>query len=225
MGCSDCHGGQNFVGCTEPDGGVMVECGPCPPTCSAFDETSCNANDYCHPGYCAGCSGGQIFRSCLGPNEAVACSKSTCPAAVACATVPDEATCKGRNDCHGLYCPDCNGGLRYLGCGDLGTTVACDDGCPAFKPCAAVTTSAECDARMDCHSVFDNWHCPSTAAVCPVTFTKCADGGKTSCKGPTGQVPFCAIEPPPCAASGYVVSYLATVNCYEGCVRAVACAP
>jgi hypothetical protein len=67
MGCPDCNGGQNFVGCTEPDGGVMVECGPCPPTCSAFDEASCKANDYCHPGYCADCNGGQKFTTCLGP--------------------------------------------------------------------------------------------------------------------------------------------------------------
>jgi hypothetical protein len=168
MGCPDCHGGQNFVGCTEPDGGVMVECGPCPPTCSAFDEASCKANDYCHPGYCADCNGGQKFTTCLGPNEAVACPKTTCP----------------------------------------------------VMPCADVSTLAACDARTDCHSVFGfcvACDCPTSG--CPANFTRCADGGKASCKG----TPACQIATPICEPPAYVVSF--TANCYEGCVRQAECAP
>ena len=218
--CPDCMGGQTFAGCAQP-GGAGVECGPCPPTCSTFDETSCKSNDYCHPGYCADCNGGQKFTTCLGPNEAVACPKSACPVAVACANVPDEATCKGRSDCHGLYCPECNGGVQYLGCGDTGTTVACDGVCPAFKPCAAVTTSAECDARTDCHSVFvDPGTCDCAVAGCCAKFSRCLDGGKAVCK----RTPLCQMATPPyCEAPTYVASY--SLECYEGCVRPIECAP
>jgi hypothetical protein len=220
--CPDCHGGQNFVTCSEPDGGVTVGCGPCPPDCSTLDETSCKANGYCHPGYCLDCKGGQMFATCLGPNEQAACANA-CPIMPAPCTTLDEVACLARGDCQAEYCNSCQR-RTFVGCGAPGTAFVCEGpaGCPAVIPCANVTDQLSCDARSDCHSVFGgNWHnCPSTTSNCPVNFTSCADGGKASCKAPTA---LCAIEPPPCEASGYVTSYVPT--CYEGCVRAVECGP
>jgi len=223
LSCPDCMGGQTFAGCAAP-GGAGAGCGPCPPTCSAFDETSCKANSYCHPGYCADCNGGQKFTTCLGPNEHVACPKSACPAIPAPCAKLDEATCKGRGDCQAEYCNGCKG-RTFAGCGDPGAGFTCPADPPVCPPvpCANIADQLSCDARTDCHSVFDNWHCPGTAAVCPVVFTGCSDGGKASCKAPSAPILFCAAEPPPCEASGYVISYLPT--CYEGCVRAGECAP
>jgi hypothetical protein len=190
MGCSDCHGGQNFVGCTEPDGGVMVECGPCPPVCSTLDETSCKANDYCHPAYCPDCNGGQKFESCLGPNEHVACS--ACPTPLELCIGLDEMSCQATPACAALYCPNCNGGQRFLGCGVPGEAVGCAT-CPAF--CDSVTTLAACDARPDCHSVFaDLGVCDCATPGCCIGFARCTDGGKAACKGftGTGGITVCA---------------------------------
>jgi hypothetical protein len=221
MGCPDCHGGQNFVGCTEPDGGVMVECGPCPPTCSAFDETSCKANSGCTPIYCPMCTGGQSFVTCFGPGDR---GQLSCPAPCPAFCIGmDQTSCAANSQyCRPITCPDCNGGQRFIGC-DVPSNVggpACP-ACPAPGPCTSVTTLAECDAKTNCHSVFFNSPaCSCGGTGCCTVFFHCADGAKATCTG----TPTCQIAMRPyCEAPAYVISY--TASCYEGCVRPTECAP
>jgi hypothetical protein len=117
------------------------------------------------------------------------------------------------------WCPDCDGvGHCFVGgacpalscpAPDAGTTIAC----------SALTTLAECDARGDCHSVFMDPHkCGCPTIGCCATFARCVAGGRATCTG----APSCEAATPYCEGP-YVVSY--TAFCYEGCVRATACAP
>lgn len=86
--------------------------------------------------------------------------------------------------------------------------------------CSLVTTDAECQARIDCHSVFfDPGTCGCAASGCCARYSFCADGGWAQCN----PVPLaCAIATPYCQ-SPYVVSY--RNNCFEGCVRQTECMP
>jgi hypothetical protein len=114
-----------------------------------------------------------------------------------------------------VCCTACDGSKS---CGQACLGVACpaDGGDGA---CSSLTTLAACDARSDCHAVFDDpGTCGCASAGCCAHFSKCADGGKAVCTMPstfgcTIHVPFCE--------SPYVVGY--TAACYEGCVRASAC--
>jgi hypothetical protein len=220
--CPDCHGGQNFVGCTEPDG-PTVGCGPCPPACSTLDEASCAARSDCQVQTCPSCDGGQSFVGCGEPGQGVACVATAC-APPQC-TGLNEMVCSVTPGCGALYCPNCNGGQDFVGCGLQREAGMCPDWpCPASAPCANVTTQAACDARTDCHSVFHTcFNCDCIpGSGCPEIFSTCADGGKAACKG----TPLCNMEPPSCEAnemSAYVVSY--ANNCFEGCVPVSECGP
>jgi len=93
----------------------------------------------------------------------------------------------------------------------------CAASCPA--PCSAATTLDACEARTDCHSVFqDPGTCGCASAGCCEHFLRCADGDKAMCTG----TPLCKIGTPLCDGP-YVVAYTAT--CYEGCVKQTDCAP
>jgi hypothetical protein len=224
--CPNCNGGPSFVGCAAP-GGAGVACGACPlpPSCTGLDEKSCTATPGCAAQKCSTCGGTPVFSACYRTGETPPiCLQIPCPQPAPCAILPDEAACKARGDCHGLYCPDCTGGLRYFGCGAPGTAIGCDLACPTPVPCANVTTVAACDARTDCHSVFvDPGNCRCATVGCCAGFSRCADGGKAACKGPTSPGAVCMVQPPFCSAPAYVTSYTAT--CYEGCVRPTECAP
>ncbi len=74
--------------------------------------------------------------------------------------------------------------------------------------CSSLTTRDACDARPDCHSVFQD------RGVCGCA----ADGGKARCSG----MIQCGVAPPNCEGP-YVVSY--TDTCYEGCVLSPECGP
>ena len=94
-----------------------------------------------------------------------------------------------------------------------------DSGIPPVV-CTLLTTLADCDARSDCHAVFiDPGTCGCGSVGCCAHFSRCADGGKADCKGPA----VCKAATPFCEGPGYVVAYANA--CYEGCVRATACAP
>jgi hypothetical protein len=114
-----------------------------------------------------------------------------------------------------VCCTGCDG-TKSCGQACLGVACPVDAGAGA---CSSLTTLASCDARSDCHAVFDDpGTCGCASPGCCAHFSKCADGGKASCTMPstfgcTTHVPFC--EAP------YVVGY--TSSCYEGCVRATAC--
>jgi hypothetical protein len=82
-----------------------------------------------------------------------------------------------------------------------------------------VTTLAQCETRLDCHSVFvDPGTCGCALAGCCEHFNRCADGDKAKCS----RMPMCTIATPFCEGD-FVVSY--TNACYEGCVQKKDCAP
>jgi hypothetical protein len=123
----------------------------------------------------------------------------------------------------------CSQGYDYQefkngGCRDLATDLQrfC---CPVdfyagCKPCAQVTTLNECEARSDCHSVFqDPGTCGCAAVGCCARFSRCADGAQAACRG----TPSCASATPFCEEPAFYVSY--ANSCYEGCVAAKDCAP
>ena len=86
--------------------------------------------------------------------------------------------------------------------------------------CADVTTQAACDARSDCHAVFEDPHnCACAALGCCARFARCANGDRARC---TPGAALCDMVSPYCEQP-YVVSYVNT--CYEGCVRATECMP
>jgi len=223
--CPSCFG-NTTVSCY-PAGVSPLSCvpPPCPyiPMCSMLDDATCSATPGCTSVRCPDCKGGQVYAGCAGPADRIGCG----PCPPTCTSL-DESACTLRVDCRAGYCNWCQQRM-FVGCGDPGTAFGCPTGgptCPAAVPCAAVTDQLSCDARSDCHSVFvDNSAvCDCATAGCCMHFTRCADGGKAACKGPTGSgVVFCMVAPPGCDGHAYVTSY--TDNCYEGCVRQTECAP
>jgi hypothetical protein len=184
--CPDCKGGQAFVGCTEPDSGLMVGCGPCPtsPSCNTLDETTCNGRSDCEAAYCPDCMGGQIFWSCAVPGSGGGCPPS-CPPP--CGSL-DEVSCKTRSDCAALSCPNCDGGQTFEGCAASGGAgIACGLDCPA-PPCSGLDETT-CKTRSDCH--------PGYCGNC--------SGAQTfaGCVGPNEAVACpaysCPVVPTPCA--------------------------
>ena len=219
--CPACMGGQGFAGCLSPNEPLPE----CPlaclgATCDTLDETSCKTRSDCTPQYCPDCEGGTAFAGCTGPGEGVACGcGAPSPWSPACATL-GETECNARSDCQSAVCGDCSGVEKFVSC--VGQNAA-GVPCPALtcpKPCVAVATSAECDARTDCHSVFaEQPNCACGVAGCCASFSRCGDGGKAMCKG----APACQIVSPFCDGVAYVTSY--TGSCYEGCVRPTECGP
>lgn len=84
--------------------------------------------------------------------------------------------------------------------------------------CSAVTTLDACDARPDCHSVFNDPHnCACAALGCCARFARCADGDRARC----AETPTACDALTPYCESPYTVGY--TPTCYEGCVRISEC--
>lgn len=112
------------------------------------------------------------------------------------------------------------GGTVRSGTGGSGTGGAVlDGGTPdgAAAKCSEVTTQAECDARPDCHAVFeDPGTCGCSAPGCCARFKRCATGNTADCVGPA----LCEMVAPHCELP-YVVAY--TGLCYEGCVKQDEC--
>jgi len=132
-----------------------------------------------------------------------------------------QAGCQRTVTCEAAFCPACDGGVpTYLGCYQPSTEAA--PACPGVAcpvACAQVTTLDACEARTDCHSVFqDPGTCGCAGSGCCAHFSRCADGDKAACTG----TPLCKIATPFCE-SPYVVAH--TGSCYEGCVQKKDCAP
>jgi hypothetical protein len=111
------------------------------------------------------------------------------------------------------------GGTRggTLKSGTGGTVI--DGGAPdgAAAKCTEVSTQAECDARPDCHAVFeDPGTCGCASPGCCARFKRCTVGGTADCLGPA----MCEMMAPNCELP-YVVAY--TGLCYEGCVKEDQC--
>ena len=219
--CPGCSG-QQFVGCGAPGGGVACPAITCvAPLCSSLDQASCTARSDCHVESCPNCDGGVGFAGCMAPGDPPVECPEACPAPPLCHQLT-ETSCKTRSDCTPEYCPNCDGGQSFVGCGGPGESrVACPLlTCPAPASCSTVTTEAVCNARTDCHSVFDDpGTCGCNAVGCCAHFSWCADGAKASC----GGMPLCQVVAPHCEAPAFVVSYAG--SCFEGCVRPTECGP
>jgi hypothetical protein len=82
-------------------------------------------------------------------------------------------------------------------------------------------TLEECEARPECHSVFqDPGTCGCATVGCCARFSFCADGAEADC---TGEQVMCDALTPFCDNPAYVNSY--SGFCYEGCVDPKDCAP
>ncbi|MBN2573983.1 MAG: hypothetical protein JXP73_05400 [Deltaproteobacteria bacterium] len=116
-----------------------------------------------------------------------------------------------------------SGGTGGTATGDVGGTggaTTLDGGSPdaPLEECSELVTQAACDARGECHSVFDDpGTCGCVGAGCCARFVRCVDGGKANCIGPA----LCDMVEPFCELP-YVVAY--TDMCYEGCVQQSDCA-
>lgn len=108
-----------------------------------------------------------------------------------------------------------SGGMSNVGAGGSAGQGGTDAG--ASPPCSDARTEAECDARADCHSVFDNgWTCGCSTPGCCMQFVGCGQGAAVDCTGPN----LCPKGEPQCV-SPYVLSYAG--GCVEGCVLASKC--
>jgi hypothetical protein len=187
--------------------------------CRQLGEAACRTRSDCAVGSCSICGGGAPFISCYDPATETGpiCAAIACPAPC---SILDEASCKTRTDCRVDACPNCNGGSGFVRCSASGDPPI---GCPAILcplPCAQTTTKEACEARPDCHSVFvDSRDCACAALGCCARFSRCADGDKANCNGPSV---LCDVVTPYCEGP-YVVSY--TAACYEGCVKSSDCGP
>jgi hypothetical protein len=169
-----------------------------------------SANDAeisCDPGYPVGSSRpmGDGCNTCYcGSNGSWWCTIQGCPGDAG----SDRATDTSISD----------GGCGGSGCSpDAGTPDAAK-GETGTGACSQATTSEACQARSDCHAVYDDpRNCTCLALGCCARFHQCADGAKATCSGD----PQCERMAPYCEGP-YVVSYTAT--CYEGCVLAGICA-
>lgn len=124
------------------------------------------------------------------------------------------AGASGSNSCPPgqMWCPGCTI--------DSGM---CASGCPgaACGPCESVESLEECEARTDCHSVFeDPGTCGCAGVGCCAHFARCADNDRADC---TGANVTCEALTPFCDSPAYVNSY--SGSCYEGCVAPKDCAP
>ncbi len=115
----------------------------------------------------------------------------------------------------------CQSGIPLSVCGAGGSSGTGGGGGAAGgggSACASVTTLEACDARGDCHAVFqDLGICDCAAPGCCTHFVRCAAGDRARCM--SGAV-LCDIVTPYCEPP-YTVSY--TDSCYEGCARASEC--
>jgi hypothetical protein len=165
----------------------------------------------------AGCpQGGQFTCGCTAaPNLAVCVNGQwTCQSGIplsACDPCAQQAVPAPGCVCHeGQWTCSTGGSGGSAGSGGGGSGGA--------TACSSVTTLDACDARGDCHAVFqDPGTCGCAGLGCCARFSRCAAGERADCT-PDGIA--CEMATPHCE-SPYTVSY--TGVCYEGCVRASEC--
>jgi hypothetical protein len=212
--CPSCNGAPTFIGCYDKNGPLPgIACGLNCASCHGLTADACAAaaGQGCQAETCCG-----TFVQCLDPGEQKVC-------ALACTSCHglDETSCKARSDCRTDYCPGCNGTSAFAGCENPGDPLPqCPaPGCPPPPACSLLSLN-DCDARTDCHPVFEQGAC-GCAACCCMTFKLCSSNGKADCKGPA----LCNSAPPDCnqqfCNAQYVISY--ANGCYEGCVLSSEC--
>lgn len=110
------------------------------------------------------------------------------------------------------WCPGCTAGEGFCSLG----------GCPGFAcdQCSSAATLEDCDARSDCHPVFeDPGTCGCAQVGCCARYASCAQGATANCDA---SALGCLAPEPFCESPAFVLSY--TASCYEGCVRPEDCA-
>lgn len=136
-----------------------------------------------------------------------------------CGDHRDAASCNADSRCTVAGCPNCEGGTNFALCYDKANGPP-PIGCPAIAcapACADLVDAATCNARSDCHSVYQPANaCGCAALGCCTFFSVCASGAPY-CK--SDQL-MCRAAAPACEGP-YVVAY--ANGCYEGCVLATAC--
>jgi hypothetical protein len=176
----------------------------------------------CGPGYPVGSTkplgDGCNICTCLA-GGVFACTTATCAA-------PDAAMDAGPCPAGQIWCPSCTPGVGS--CGTACTGLVCPtDAAVASETgpgsCSQAKTQEACEARSDCHPVFDDpGTCGCASSGCCARFSLCKEGGKASCVSPSPGGGFCDMATPLCEAP-YVIAY--TSWCYEGCVLQTECAP
>jgi hypothetical protein len=182
-------------------------------SCQKLSEADCSNGPGCSPFYCSGCDG-TSYAGCFADTDQ---AHRQCPA-IGCTscTGRGEQGCLDRGtSCRADYCPNCQGGHDFISCANPSDPqIGCGLDCPA--PCNLLADAASCNARTDCHAVFQPaGACGCAGAGCCIHFDHCADG-QAQCNGQ----PACTIPSPICDGP-YAVSY--TNTCYEGCVLATEC--
>jgi len=221
VGSATTDGGLNDTGWAPRDTGVAardtgvqaLDAGSV--TCTSLSEQQCANANGCAPHYCAGCDD-QMYMGCTEVGQAVpGCPPIWCPE---CRDFGSAAECGAVDNCWWHDCPGCNG--ERLGGACLDDT-AVPPPCPgiACPPCD-LFDETQCIRNSGCHAVYTevNPACLCDAPGCCNTFERCAEGGQADCtSGAT-----CRRREPICEGP-YTVAY--ENSCYEGCVRAVDCAP
>ncbi len=170
----------------------------------------------CAPGYPVGSTrpagDGCNTCTCLSTGAFV-CTASPCVAQDASAACPSNyrwcpGCTPGTGSCE-LYCP---ASPCFIGDGGAETG-------DATLACSGVATQADCEARSDCHPVFqDLGVCGCAGVGCCIRFNRCASGAKAICTVPATF--GCTVQTPSCEGD-FVISY--SGSCYEGCVKTSEC--
>ena len=133
------------------------------------------------------------------PTGAFACTTASCPPA-------NDPGTDTASEAGGASDGERDAALDFAS-GDAGTT-----------GCDAITDQTVCEARTDCHLVFeDPGNCNCLALGCCARFKACAVGALADCTGPAA----CKMMEPFCEGP-YVVAHAG--SCYEGCARKTDCA-
>ena len=162
--CPDCKGGQTFVSCTEPDGGLIVDCG-CPTalSCNSIDEATCKTRSDCETDYCPACGGGQTFVGCEEPGGGTACAAIACAHACgtimasdydqSCASDADCVTVPEGDFCDANRCTDCPNAVVSIRAqaqyeADLASKISKPFTCPCPSGPTAVCNNGRCETGL-----------------------------------------------------------------------------
>lgn len=171
--------------------------------CSA--DAACSAGLVCDDGVC-GMSTGSGGTEATGGTMATGGNGQPCSTDFGC-DEPGDICAAGS-----VWCPGCSPGEGSCSTGGC-------LGCTEIEECASVATLEECNARGDCHAVFEDLQdCRCAAIGCCARFLSCAQRPTADCDGASQQ---CMTIEPYCDSPAYVVSYSGA--CYEGCVRPEDC--
>jgi hypothetical protein len=190
-----CCGGQSCV----PVGAAPPVCTiSCPINCAMLDEASCKSTSLCVADYCQECSCTPTFVGC----RTTSATRTPCPGLgclqPACCTGLDERACQAAAPslgCTAEYCPDCQGGQRYVGCaGPNEGAQACTLNCPILDAGTDADSCSNqcsgggrgCAGRCAAGCTNGELCCPWAGGACiPNDAGGCTGAGGYQCATPT----------------------------------------